>query len=98
MTHLLIQDSWSMKSSRTKARRCSKNAREYKIYSRLASGDCLYCPPNHNENHHGSHSKWGRKLAKRRFYTQGKRRSRAWEDKPWWDMVDKHNRSGWLRG
>lgn len=24
---------------------------------------------NHNENHHGKHSKWGRKKASRRAYT-----------------------------
>lgn len=64
--------------SRTKARRLSENSREYKLLSRLGSGDCLYCPPNHNENHHGKHSKWGRKKASRREYTQGKTRSRAW--------------------
>lgn len=79
----------SLYRSRTKARRLSKNSREYKLLSRLASGDCLYCPPNHNENHHGKHSKWGRKKASRRAYTQGKTRSRAWELKGYWDLMDR---------
>lgn len=77
--------------TRAKARRLSNNSREYVRLSRLASGDCLYCPPNHNENHHGSHSSWGKKKASRRAYTQGKVRSRAWENKPWWDLFDKGN-------
>lgn len=75
--------------TRTRARRLSHNSREYVLLSRDSSGDCLYCPPNHNDNSHGSHSKWGRKKASRRVYTQGKSRSRAWENRPWWNLIDK---------
>lgn len=74
---------------RAKARRLSYNSREYKLLSRINSGDCLYCPPNHGDNHHGSHSKWGRKKAARREYTQGKTRSRTWELKGYCDLMDK---------
>lgn len=78
--------------TRTKARRQAQNSVEYVRLSRLASGDCLYCPPNHNENHHGHHSKWGRKKAPRRVYTLGKSRSESWEHKGYWDLFDKSKR------
>lgn len=73
--------------SRAKARRKACNDREYRLFSRDRI-DCTLCPPNHNENHHGHHPKWGRKVASRRVYTQGKCRSEAWREKGWWDLID----------
>lgn len=75
--------------SRAKARRKAENDREYRLFSRDRT-DCTFCPPNHNENHHGHHAKWGRKKAARREYTQGKKRSEKWLNYGYWDLVDKH--------
>lgn len=62
-------------SSRVTARRKANNNREYILYSRLACGDCTFCPRHDGENMRGEHSKWGKKKAMRRFYTQGKHRT-----------------------
>ena len=67
------------------------NNREYVLKSRLRQGDCLWCGPNHNENTHGEHSRWGRKVAKRREYTKGKGRKKInWDKFGPWDLMDKH--------
>lgn len=61
-------------STRAKARRLANNNKEYILYSRLACGDCLYCPRHDGENMRGEHSKYGKKKAMRRAYTQKKYR------------------------
>jgi len=61
--------------TRAKARRQAHNNREYILFSRLGSGDCLYCPRHDGENMRGEHSRWGKKRAPRREYTTGKARS-----------------------
>ena len=62
-------------SNRTAARRKAHNNKEYILYSRIASGDCTYCPRHDGENIRGHHSKWGKKKAMRRVYTQCKYRT-----------------------
>lgn len=67
------------------------NYKEILLKIRSKQGDCTLCPPNHNENHHGEHSKWGRKVAKRRQYTTGKgRKEFDWYNKGPWDLTDYH--------
>lgn len=58
-------------SSRAKARRLANNNREFILLSRLGCGDCTFCPRHDGENIRGEHSKYGKKKAMRRFYTQG---------------------------
>lgn len=60
--------------TRAKARRQAHNSREYILLSRMGSGECLYCPRHDGENMRGEHSKYGKKRAPRRAYTQGKGR------------------------
>ena len=60
--------------TRAKARRQAHNNREYILFSRIGSGDCLFCPRHDGENMRGEHSKWGKKRAPRRAYTQGRGR------------------------
>ena len=67
------------------------NGREAILMERLKQGDCIYCPANHGENSHGSHSRWGRKVAKKRLYFNGKGRKEInWNNRPYWDLMDKH--------
>lgn len=59
--------------------------------SREMQGDCNFCPPNHCENAHGEHSKWGRKVASKQKYRTGKGRKEIdWTKHPYWDLWDKH--------
>lgn len=70
------------------------NGREALLTSRSQEGQCLWCPPNHNENAHGARSKWGRKVAAKRFYATGKGRKEInWNKHPYWDLYDKHYES-----
>lgn len=57
--------------SRAKARRSAHNNREYILFSRLAAGDCTFCPRHDGENIRGSHSKWGKKRAAKCQYATG---------------------------
>ena len=61
------------------------NGKEAVLFIRAREG-----PPNHNENSHGSHSDWGRKVAKKRQYATGKGRKEInwWKYGPW-DLTDK---------
>lgn len=59
--------------------------------SRLKDNFCTFCPANHNENANGSKSRWGRKVAKKTEYTTGKHRKEIdWNNRPYWDLCDKH--------
>lgn len=49
------------------------------------------CPPNHNDNKHGSHSRWGRKVAMKTKYITGKgRKEWNWFKIGPWDLTDAH--------
>lgn len=65
------------------------NSRYRKNIDKLKSVYCSRCPWNDIENLHGKHSEWGRKVAKRREYTTGKKRSVKWMQKHTWKR-DKH--------
>lgn len=56
---------------------CQKahNNREWVIISRRHSDCCTWCPANAGENLRGSHSRWGRKRAIKRWYATGKGRN-----------------------
>lgn len=65
--------------------------REVVFAERRQQGDCTYCPANHNENAHGSKSRWGRKVAAKRKYQTGKGRKEInWYKYGPWDLQDKH--------
>ena len=67
------------------------NSREYVLKSRARQGDCLWCGANANENENGRHSLWGRKVAKKRQYTQGRSRKEInWVKYGPWNLYDKH--------
>lgn len=67
------------------------NGREAVLYERMVQGDCTFCPANHNENAHGSRSKWGRKVAMKQYYSTGRKRKEInWYDFGPWDLTDYH--------
>lgn len=68
-----------------------ENGRECILEERRKQGDCTFCPANHNENTHGSKSKWGRKVAAKRLYSTGKGRKEInWFKLGPWDLQDDH--------
>lgn len=64
----------SKKHFRRKARKEAHNNREYILYSRIASGDCLFCGRHDGENIHGGYSEWGKKKAMKHYYATGQGR------------------------
>lgn len=77
--------------NRISQRKNIHNGRECILAERLHQGDCLYCPPNHDENRHGHKSKWGRKVAAKQAYKTGKGRKEInWVEHPYWDLWDEH--------
>lgn len=67
------------------------NGRECILIERAKQGDCLYCPPNHNENAHGEKSLWGRKVAAKHKYATGRGRKEInWVKYGPWDLTDYH--------
>ena len=62
------------------------NGKECIFGRKKKQGDCTYCPANHNENSHGHHSQWGRKVAAKTQYATGKgRNERYLTHKKYWD-------------
>ena len=66
------------------------NGRDALRYIRSHTNYCTFCPPNHGENSHGSHSLWGRKVAAKRLYATGKgRKEFNWYRYGPYDLTDK---------
>ena len=77
--------------NRISQRKKYHNGKEVVLAERRKQGDCTYCPANANENKNGRHSLWGRKVAKKRQYTQGRSRKEInWVKYGPWNLYDKH--------